>query len=115
MAKSKSSAKQTRDFLKKGLLAGQIKQRHDARAFKQKVKGRQVKRNNGPPPAQQQQDKDSDDEQVIVGGKVIANGNESDSESDSDAELDLDGVLNGDGQVSATASRTQQAHSRSLS
>ena len=43
----KSKAKATKTFLKKGLLDGQIKSRHKARQFKQKVEGRRVQRNKG--------------------------------------------------------------------
>lgn len=45
MARSKSKGKQTKTFLKKGLLEGQIKKRHQTRDFKQKVQNRKVKRN----------------------------------------------------------------------
>lgn len=133
MAKSKSSAKQTRDFLKKvstaihlrlappcpvsehehdpiphpprtsqltplpfhpsqGLLSGQIEQRHKARAFKQKVKGRQVRRGK---PIEQVKADNSDDEEVIVNGKVV-NKDESDSEEEEE-EMDVDALLEGEG------------------
>lgn len=83
-----SKAKQTKSFLKKGLLEGQIKKRHEVRAFKQKVKGRQVQRNKGHGPKPTDPVEESDEE-----GPIKKN---SDDE-ESDEEMDVDAVLGGEG------------------
>lgn len=85
-----SKGKQTKAFLKKGLLDSQIKKRHEVRAFKQKVKGRQVQRNKGhgaKPDAEAEAESDSDE-----AGPVKKDA--SDSEED---EMDVDAVLGGEG------------------
>ncbi|KAI5478398.1 hypothetical protein MNV49_005147 [Pseudohyphozyma bogoriensis] len=84
---AKSKAKQTKTFLKKGKLEDQIKNRHKARAFKQKVQGRKVQRNkNGRKPIEVKEDVDEADLDV-----------EQKDESDSESELDVDAVLGGEG------------------
>lgn len=82
-----SKGKQTKAFLKKGLLDGQIKKRHEVRAFKQKVKGRQVQRNkgHGPKPTDPQAEEESDEDGPV---KV--------AEEDSEDEMDVDAVLGGE-------------------
>lgn len=87
MAKGgKSKAKATKTFLKKGLLEGQIKSRHEARALKQKVVGRAVQRNKGGKP--KEVEKESEDEADI----------KLDAESESEDEPGLDAILDGEGQ-----------------
>lgn len=83
-----SKAKQTKAFLKKGLLEGQIKKRHEVRAFKQKVKGRQVQRNKGHGPKPTDPVEESDDE-----GPIKKNSDD----DESDEEMDVDAVLGGEG------------------
>lgn len=91
----KSKAKATKTFLKKGLLAGQIKTRHEARAFKQKVTGRAVQRNKGGKPRVEEVD-EGDEADIKLENLV---------ESDSDEAVEgLDAEMNGedgeDGEVS---------------
>lgn len=88
MAKGKSKAKATKTFLKKGLLDGQIKKRHEARAFKQKVTGRAVQRNKGGK-ARAPEDEDEGDEADIKIDQLV----ESDSEEETGG---LEGELNGE-------------------
>ncbi|SCV73107.1 BQ2448_7032 [Microbotryum intermedium] len=89
-----SKGKQTKAFLKKGLLSGQIKKRHEINAFKQKVKGRQIKRNRSADDEVKvkpgQDDQDSLDEEV---GK----GNDDDDDDNDDDEMDVEDVLGADG------------------
>lgn len=130
MAKGVSKAKRTKAFLRRGDLAGQIKQvshneativsagpslvpptadptlsfvvqRHEARAFKQKVKGREVRRNKGGV-VQVPAEVDSENEEVIVDGKIHKKkGEQSDSDDDDDEEeeeeMNVDQLLEGDG------------------
>lgn len=92
MAKGgKSKAKATKAFLKAGLLDGQIKNRHKARDFKQKVQGRAVKRNKGyagkpVPGGEVEEDEDED-----------APPPPKDDDESSDEELGLDAVMDGEG------------------
>lgn len=92
MAKTgKSKAKKTKAFLKAGLLDGQIKNRHKARDFKQKVQGRAVKRNKGY--AGKKGEEEEEEEEVDEDAPMPAK----DDDSDSDEELGLDAVLDGEG------------------
>lgn len=98
MAKQ-SKAKQTKTFLKKGLLDQQIKQRHDRRKFQQKVKNRQMKRNKGKQHMGNGADKDtdavlSDEDGPVKRTRVHAALGASDDEDDEDDEdMDVDAVL----------------------
>ncbi len=69
------------------------------RAFKQKVKGREVRRNKGGV-QQVPQEVDSENEEVIVGGKIHKKkGEESDSDDDDEEEeeMNVDDLLEGEG------------------
>lgn len=86
----KSKGKQTRDFLKKGLLDGQIKARHKAREFKQKVEGRRVQRNKGgknPKGVVEVEEVDSDEEFEKKRKE------KKEEEDESDEEMKLDEVM----------------------
>ncbi|KAM0748136.1 Noc2-domain-containing protein [Meredithblackwellia eburnea MCA 4105] len=87
---AKSKAKQTKTFLKKNLLEGQIKNRHKAREFKRKVQARQVKRNKGrddPNQKGKHVEEEEEDENAPPAAK----------DEDSEDEVDLDDVLEGKG------------------
>ncbi|KAK4703714.1 nucleolar complex protein 2, partial [Phenoliferia sp. Uapishka_3] len=97
MAKSgKSKAKATKTFLKKGLLDGQIKNRHKARDFKQKVQGRAVKRNKGYAGKPTQDEEEEEDEDAPPAPKS--------DDDDSDDEPGLDAVMDGEGMEDDEAS-----------
>jgi nucleolar complex protein 2 len=83
-----SKGKQTKAFLKKGLLDGQIKKRHEVRAFKQKVKGRAVQRNKAGNGHGKPKEDEHDSEDDAPAGK--------DDDSDED-DLDVDAVLGAEG------------------
>lgn len=88
-----SKAKQTKRFLKSGQLDGQIKKRREARQFKNKVKGRQVKRVHGVPAHQlPAEGEDYSEDELVAKPKKKAG-----AESDSDSEMDVDAVLGGEG------------------
>lgn len=84
----KSSAKKTTAFLRKGLLAPQIKARHAVREYRQKVLGRKVQRNKGgknPKPVLEAEESDEDAPPKKA---------ESDSEDDDE---DVDAVMGAEG------------------
>ncbi|KAK4045973.1 Nucleolar Complex 2 protein [Microbotryomycetes sp. JL201] len=93
MAKQ-SKAKQTKAFLKKGLLDKQIKQRHERRAFQQKVKHRQHRRNKHPQGAGDHSDEDQAADDSLDVPDKLHSGSEGE---ESDAEMDVDAVLGGAG------------------
>ncbi|GAA5832080.1 hypothetical protein JCM11251_002810 [Rhodosporidiobolus azoricus] len=99
MAKSRSS-KQTKSFLKSGALAGQIEARHKRKAFEQKKKGRDARRNKGVLPKHQtgkSREEESDEEyEEEVKRKEKKKEKELEEEED-DEELDVDGLLGGEG------------------
>lgn len=90
-----SKRKQTRNFLKSGQLSSQIEARHKRRAFEQKKKGRDARRNKGVLPAHQQvKDADSADEFEEVKRKRKEKELE---EEEEDEDFDVDGVLGAEG------------------
>ncbi|KAK4046846.1 Nucleolar Complex 2 protein [Microbotryomycetes sp. JL221] len=105
MAKQ-SKAKQTKSFLKKGLLDKQIKQRQERRAFQQKVKQRQIRRNKGPnkpsaelngQPGSDDDDRDDDTMRKLDVPDKLRRTGAADSDSDDDEDMDVDAVLAGAG------------------
>ncbi|GAA6060325.1 hypothetical protein JCM10212_000422 [Sporobolomyces blumeae] len=96
MPKNISKRKQTRNFLKSGQLEGQIKARQKRKAFEQKKKGRDARRNKGVLPSHQQPENDdaSEDEFQEVQRKRKER---AESEDDDDEEFDVDEVLGADG------------------
>ncbi|GAA5870451.1 hypothetical protein JCM8547_004035 [Rhodosporidiobolus lusitaniae] len=98
---AKSSAKRTAAFLKKpGQLKAQIEARQKKRAFEQKKKGRDAKRQKGVLPAHQKvksREEESDEEwEGVKEGKEQRKREEEEEEED-DAEMDVDAVLGGAG------------------
>uniref|UniRef100_A0A0K3CIA4 Ribosome assembly protein Noc2 n=1 Tax=Rhodotorula toruloides TaxID=5286 RepID=A0A0K3CIA4_RHOTO len=90
-----SKRKQTRNFLKSGQLSSQIEARQKRRAFEQKKKGRDARRNKGVLPAHQQvKDVDSADEFEEVKRKRKEKEVE---EEEEDEDFDVDGVLGAEG------------------
>lgn len=85
-----SKAKQTKRFLKSGQLDSQIQKRRQLKQFKNKVKGRQVKRVHGVPAHQQHKDEDDDEDDLVTKPTKKAN---HDGSSDSDEDLNVDQVL----------------------
>lgn len=85
-----SKAKQTKRFLKSGQLDNQIQKRRQLKQFKNKVKGRQVKRVHGVPAHQQHNDDDDDEDDLVTKPTKKAN---HDGSSDSDEDLNVDQVL----------------------
>ena len=71
------------------------------RAFKQKVKGREVRRNKGGVQQVPAEEVDSENEEVIVGGKILKKkGQDSDSDEDDEEEeeeMNVDELLEGEG------------------
>lgn len=71
MAKNgKSKIKATKSFLKHGLLEGQIKKRHEVRAFQQKIKGRAVQRNKGGKKPEKDQEDSADEADIKLDALV---------------------------------------------
>ncbi|KDE02742.1 hypothetical protein MVLG_06726 [Microbotryum lychnidis-dioicae p1A1 Lamole] len=89
-----SKGKQTKAFLKKGLLSGQIKKRHEVKAFRQKVKGRQVKRNRR---ADEVKPADGDNDDGEDSLDEEAGNRAKDSEDEDEDEIDVEDVLGADG------------------
>lgn len=99
MAKSRST-KQTKSFLKSGALAGQIEARHKRKAFEQKKKGRDARRNKGVLPKHQQgksREEESDEEFEEVKKRGEKRKVEEKEEEEEEEELDVDGLLGGQG------------------
>lgn len=94
----KSKAKATKTFLKKGLLDGQIKSRHKAREFKQKVEGRRVQRNKGGKnPKAVKADGEEEEERSDDEWEKVKSKKKEQEESDEEEEMGLDDVLGGEG------------------
>lgn len=93
MAKTTSKRKQTRNFLQSGQLKNQIEARHKRRAFEQKKKGRDAKRNKGVLPAHQQPEEDEDVKEEKALDEVKRRKQEQEEDEDEDEELDVDYVL----------------------
>lgn len=97
MAKTTSKRKQTRNFLQSGQLKNQIEARHKRRAFEQKKKGRDAKRNKGVLPAHQQPEEDEDVKEEKAFDEVKRRKQEQEEDEDEDEELDVDDVLGATG------------------
>ncbi|POY74728.1 hypothetical protein BMF94_2204 [Rhodotorula taiwanensis] len=93
MAKTTSKRKQTRNFLQSGQLKSQIEARHKKRAFEQKKKGRDAKRNKGVLPAHQRPEEDDDVKEEKAFEEVKKRKQEQQEDEDEDEELDVDDVL----------------------
>lgn len=94
MAKTTSKRKQTRNFLQSGQLKAQIDARHKRKAFDQKKKGRDAKRNKGVLPAHQQQQEGDDEREEREFNEVKKRRQEQQEDDDEeDEEFDVDDVL----------------------
>ncbi|GAA5886454.1 hypothetical protein JCM6882_001643 [Rhodosporidiobolus microsporus] len=99
MAKSRST-KQTKAFLKSGALSGQIEARHKRKAFEQKKKGRDARRNKGVLPKHQtrkSREEESDEEFEEEVKKREKKREQEKEDEEEDDELDVDGLLGAEG------------------
>ncbi|KAG0660421.1 Nucleolar Complex 2 protein [Rhodotorula mucilaginosa] len=103
MAKTTSKRKQTRNFLQSGQLKNQIEARHKRRAFEQKKKGRDAKRNKGVLPAHQQPEEDDDVKEEKAFDEIKRKKQEQQEDEDEDEELDVDDVLGAAGLAGSDA------------
>ncbi|TKA53568.1 hypothetical protein B0A53_03859 [Rhodotorula sp. CCFEE 5036] len=103
MAKITSKRKQTRNFLQSGQLKNQIEARHKRRAFEQKKKGRDAKRNKGVLPAHQQPEEDDDVKEEKAFDEIKRKKQEQQEDEDEDEELDVDDVLGAAGLAGSDA------------
>ncbi|GAA5995574.1 mRNA-binding ribosome synthesis protein NOC2 [Rhodotorula paludigena] len=98
MAKGISKRKQTRNFMKSGALSGQIEARHKRKAFEQKKKGRDARRNKGVlPKHQQHDDADSADEFEEARRKKREDDEDDEEGDEDDEEMGVDAVLGAQG------------------
>ncbi|GAA6013271.1 hypothetical protein JCM10207_000838 [Rhodosporidiobolus poonsookiae] len=94
------SSKRTKAFLKSGSLSKQIEGRNKRRAFEQKKKHRDVRRNKGVLPAHQKgktQQEESDEEWEQEQRRRREKRDKEMDEEDEDKELDVDGLLGAEG------------------
>lgn len=92
-----SKRKQTRNFLKSGQLESQIAARQKQKQFKQKVKGRDAKRNKGVLPAHQREKEEDSEEEYEEVKRKRKEAEDDETDGESDEELDVDGLLGAEG------------------
>lgn len=90
-----SKRKQTRNFLKSGQLSSQLEARQKRKTFKQKVKGRDAKRNKGVLPIHQREEEGGGSEEEFE--EVKKKRKEREESEEFEEGLDVDGVLGAEG------------------
>jgi len=90
-----SKRKQTRNFLKSGQLSSQLEARQKRKTFKQKIKGRDAKRNKGVLPIHQREEEGGGSEEEFE--EVKKKRKEREESEEFEEGLDVDGVLGAEG------------------
>ncbi|GAA5879968.1 hypothetical protein JCM16303_004418 [Sporobolomyces ruberrimus] len=103
-----SKRKQTRNFLKSGQLESQIAARQKQKQFKQKVKGRDAKRNKGVLPAHQREKEEDSEEEYEEVKRKRKEAEDDETDGESDEELDVDGLLGAEGLEDGESGQDQE-------